>query len=186
MEARELAVSGRHEKCHDKLSEHTKQLPALTVGDNVALQDCHGNDPLRWTKRGKVVSVEGYDKYGVKVLGSGRLTFRNRAHLKRYVPDVLEDIEGQTDLERENELQRVQGNEVKHLPVTGTQVCEKKYPDSDPEPQSEDDAEPVTTQATEVTTQATDVTTQATDEPVRRSARVTKGKTTKFSDYDTS
>ena len=85
MAARELAVAGRHERCHEKLSEHTKQLPPLHVGDHVAIQNQHGNQPLKWDKRGVIVSYEGFDKYGVKVLGSGSLTHRNRQHLRHTV-----------------------------------------------------------------------------------------------------
>ena len=99
MEAREVAVAGRHERCHQKLSEHTKQLPPLCVGDHVAIQNQHGNHPLKWDKRGQVVTVEGHDKYGVRVSGSGRLTFRNRQHLRPYLPDSLEYF-GQHDVQR--------------------------------------------------------------------------------------
>ena len=74
MAARELAVAGRHERCHEKLGEHTKALPPLQIGDHVPIQNQHGNHPLKWNKSGVIVSVEGFDKYGVKVLGSGCLT----------------------------------------------------------------------------------------------------------------
>ena len=81
MAARELAVASRHERCHDKLSKHTKELPPLDVGDHVAVQNQHGNSLLKWDKHGVIVSAEPYDKYVVKILGSGRLTYRNRQHL---------------------------------------------------------------------------------------------------------
>ena len=74
MAARELAVAGRHEQCHEKLSEHTKALPNLQVGDHMAIQNQHSNQPLKWDKQGVVVSCEGFNKYGVKVLGLGQLT----------------------------------------------------------------------------------------------------------------
>ena len=90
MVARETAHAGRKVKCFDNWSEHTKELPALVVGDHVAIQNCHGNRPTKWEKRGTVVSVEGYDKYGIKVAGSGRLTYRNRRHLRRYLPEILD------------------------------------------------------------------------------------------------
>ena len=83
-------MAGRHERCHDVLNEHTQALPPLEVGDHVALQNQHGNSPLKWNKRGVVVSVEEHEKYGIRVFGSGRLTYRNRQHLRAYVPDVLE------------------------------------------------------------------------------------------------
>ena len=74
MTARELAVAGRHERCHDRLSEHMKALPPLQVGNHVAIQNQHSNQPLKWDKLGVVVSCEGFYKHGVKVLGSGQLT----------------------------------------------------------------------------------------------------------------
>ena len=61
MSARELAVAGRHEHCHEKLSEHTKALPPLQIGDHVAIQNQHGNHPLKWDKRSVIVSVDGFN-----------------------------------------------------------------------------------------------------------------------------
>ena len=46
MQACELAVAGRHERCYAKLNEHTKQLPPLTIGDHVAIQNQHSNNQL--------------------------------------------------------------------------------------------------------------------------------------------
>ena len=42
----------------------------------------HGNDPLRWERSGVVVEVGEYDSYNVRLDGSGRLTKRNRTHLR--------------------------------------------------------------------------------------------------------
>ena len=98
MAARELAMAGRHERCHEKLSEHTKQLPPLHVGDHVAIQNQHGNQPLKWDKQGVIVSCEDFDKYSVKVLGSGRLTYRNRRYLQQYTPKLLKTDHRQQDM----------------------------------------------------------------------------------------
>ena len=95
MAARKLAVAGRHKRCHERLSEHTKALPPLQVGDHVAIQNQHGNQLLKWDKCGVVVSCEGFDKYGVKVLGLGRLTHRNRQHLRQYTPELLSTADRQ-------------------------------------------------------------------------------------------
>ena len=97
MATRELAVAGQHEWCHERLSEHTKALLPLQVGDHVAIQNQHGNQPLKWDKRGVVVSCEGFNKYGVKVLGSGQLTHRNRQHLRQYTPELLSTADRQKD-----------------------------------------------------------------------------------------
>ena len=42
----------------------------------------HGNDPLRWDRSGVVVEVGEYDSYSVRLDGSGRLSKRNRTHLR--------------------------------------------------------------------------------------------------------
>ena len=89
MAACKLAVASRHERCHEKLSEHTKELPPLHVANHVALENQHGNSPLKWDKCGVIVSAEPYDKYAVKILGSERLTYRNRQHLRQYMPHML-------------------------------------------------------------------------------------------------
>ena len=57
-----------------KLSEHTKELPDLSVGDHVMIQNQLGNNPKRWEKRGVVVEVLPYRQYRVRVDGSRRIT----------------------------------------------------------------------------------------------------------------
>ena len=42
----------------------------------------HGNDPLRWEKSGVVVEAGEFDSYNVRLDGSGRLSKRNRTHLR--------------------------------------------------------------------------------------------------------
>ena len=100
---REAALHTRKRADSEKWSEKTKTLANLEIGDHVSIQNCHGNSPLKWDKRGVIVSYDGFDKYGVNVDGSRRLTFRNRKHLKKFVPlysDPLID-----DFSNENELQ---------------------------------------------------------------------------------
>ena len=82
-------MAGRHECCHEKLNEHAKVLPLLQIGDHVAIQNQLGNHPLKWDKHGVIVSVDGFNKYGVKVLGSGRLRNRNRQFLRQYTPNLI-------------------------------------------------------------------------------------------------
>ena len=48
----------------------------------MAVQNQSGNRPKRWDNTGTVVEVESFDKYVVKMDGSGRLTTRNRRYLK--------------------------------------------------------------------------------------------------------
>ena len=70
------------------MSEHTKKLPPLKVGDHVRIQNQTGPAPRRWDRSGDVIEVRQHDQYAVKVHGSGRATLRNRKFLRKYVPFV--------------------------------------------------------------------------------------------------
>ena len=83
---REKALAKRHCREHEKWSEHTRQLPPLQVGDAVYIQNLTGNHPKRWERTGRVVEVRQFHQYVVRVDGSGRVTLRNRQHLRKYVP----------------------------------------------------------------------------------------------------
>ena len=52
---REAALSTRRGADDNKWNEHTKRLLDLEIGDHVSVQNCHGNNPLRWDKQGVVV-----------------------------------------------------------------------------------------------------------------------------------
>ena len=75
----------------DKLNEHSKDLPPLSVGNSVLIQNQLGNHPKRWEKRGTVVEVLPHRQYKVRVDGSRRITLRNRQFLKHYKPLIVED-----------------------------------------------------------------------------------------------
>ena len=45
---REEALRYRHMKVSEKLSEHTKQLPPLTIGNHVRIQNRIGPNPHKW------------------------------------------------------------------------------------------------------------------------------------------
>ena len=74
-----IKVRDREKEAYDI---HAKQLPRLRVGTEVALQD-----PISraWDKSGTIMEQYPYRQYLVKVDGSGRVTRRNRRHLK-YLP----------------------------------------------------------------------------------------------------
>ena len=93
LRAREKAKRISHDECAERWAEHTKNLPALENGDNVAIQNGGGNSPTRWDLRGKVVRYNGYDQYDVMVAGSRRITTRNRSHLRKLKVDV--DVSGE-------------------------------------------------------------------------------------------
>ena len=83
---REKALAKRHSREQEKWSEHTKALPVLTVGDNVYIQNLVGNHPRRRERTGVIVEVRQFHQYVVKIDGSGRLTLRNRQHLRKFIP----------------------------------------------------------------------------------------------------
>ena len=81
---RERALAKRHSREHEKWMEHTKSLPPLRVGDSVYVQNLVGNHPRRWERTGTIVEVRQFHQYVVKIDGSGRLTLRNRQHLRKF------------------------------------------------------------------------------------------------------
>ena len=86
LQAREEALRIRHMKVSENLSEHTRCLPPLKVGDRVRLQNQTGPNPTKWGRTGLVVEVRQFDQYVVRVDGSGRPTVRNRRFLRKYNP----------------------------------------------------------------------------------------------------
>ena len=74
MEQRELALAQRHARREKELTEHTKKLKPLVIGQVVMVQNQTGNSPRRWDKSGQIVEVMDYDKYKVKIDGTGRMT----------------------------------------------------------------------------------------------------------------
>ena len=84
--AREEALRNRHMKDAERLKEHTKRLPQLSVGDHVRIQNQVGPHPLKWDKTGIVIAVRQFDQYAIRVDGSGRVTLRNRKFLRRFIP----------------------------------------------------------------------------------------------------
>ena len=86
---REKALARRHLLKHEQLSHRTKLLPPLAVGDLVMVQDQAANkQPGKWTKTGKVVEIQEFDSYLIKIDGSNNVTKRNRKFLRRIVPVI--------------------------------------------------------------------------------------------------
>ena len=96
-EKRELAMRKRFLRGHEKWSEHTRDLPPLTPGSRVLIQNQFGAGKLakKWDKSGLVLEDLGYNKYRVKVDGSGRVTDRNRQFLRKFTP-VTPSLPGPT------------------------------------------------------------------------------------------
>ena len=86
--SREEALRNRHMRVAERLSQNTRVLPPLTVGDSVRIQNQTGPHPTKWDKTGLVVEVRQFDQYVVRVDGSGRTTLRNRKFLRKYLPVI--------------------------------------------------------------------------------------------------
>ena len=63
-----------------------RELPTLAIGDNVQIQNQHGNRPKRWYSTGVVTEVLPNRKYTVVKDGSRRMTYRNRRFLRKISP----------------------------------------------------------------------------------------------------
>ena len=87
-EKRELAMRKRVLRGAEKWSEHTKDLPSLAVGSKVLVQNQYGAGKIskKWDKSGMVIEDLGFNKYRVRIDGSGRITDRNRQFLRKFNP----------------------------------------------------------------------------------------------------
>ncbi|GFO16566.1 transcription factor iiib 90 kda subunit [Plakobranchus ocellatus] len=74
LQSREEGLRNRHMRAAERLSEHTRVLPPLTVGDSVRIQNQTGPHPTKWDKTDIVVEVRQFDQYVIRVDGSGRTT----------------------------------------------------------------------------------------------------------------
>lgn len=95
---REAALRNRHVKVAERLSEHSRRLPPLKVGDFVRIQNQTGRYPLKWDKTGQVIEVHQFDQYATRIDGSGRVSLRNRKFLRRYTPVYPPQHDGQFPL----------------------------------------------------------------------------------------
>lgn len=86
--SREEALRNRHMRAAERLSEHTRVLPPLAIGDCVRVQNQTGPHPTKWDKTGMIIEVRQFDQYVVRVDGSGRVTLRNRKFLRKYTPVI--------------------------------------------------------------------------------------------------
>jgi hypothetical protein len=85
---REQMMARRHSKMEKWLQHGARALPPLDCGDTVMVQDQTTKDgkPGRWTKSGVVVEVLPHNSYMIKLLGSLRVTQRNRRFLRKLAP----------------------------------------------------------------------------------------------------
>ena len=87
-ETREVALWNRLVKGAERCSMHTRDLKPLKLGSKVIIQNQHGAGKIakRWDRTGLIIDDLGYNKYSVKVDGSGRVTDRNRQSLRQFTP----------------------------------------------------------------------------------------------------
>ena len=80
LRGRELSMIETNEKMKEYHDAHgVKNLDSLTIGMEVLFQNARNK---RWDRSGVIVKVGKYRQYTVKMSGSGRLSDRNRAHLR--------------------------------------------------------------------------------------------------------
>ena len=150
---KEQALRARAVKSIEKMSEHSKELPPLRHDDRVLVQNQTGTHPTKWDRTGVIKEVLPHDKYGVIIDATGRLTYRNRQFLRKYIPverSVLTGIPAPVD------------------PLPSTPLP------STPQPAT---SQPTTSQPT--TTEVNDRPVESDEHPtheVRRSSRVKKQK----------
>ena len=77
-------MKARYVKTMESLSKPCKALPPLHVGDRVFIQNQSGRFPKKWDRSGIIMETKPNDQFIVKVLGTGRLTLRNRRYLRKY------------------------------------------------------------------------------------------------------
>ena len=87
---REPAMRHRLSLGVERWTQNTRQLPPLSVGQKVFIQNQRGARKLakRWDRTGTVVEDKNHDKYSVEVDGSGRLADGNRRYLRAFKPDT--------------------------------------------------------------------------------------------------
>ena len=88
--AKEEALRARHHMNLQPLSEHSKALPPLDVGDKVFVQNQNKSSKQhkKWDRSGVVKEVGDFDQYTVCIDGTGRLTTRNRQFLRQRQGDA--------------------------------------------------------------------------------------------------
>ena len=72
----------------EKWTEHTRSLKPLQLGEKVIVQNQYGAGKIakKWDRTGQVVEDLGYNKYRIRIDGSGRISDRNRQYLRKFTP----------------------------------------------------------------------------------------------------
>ena len=79
-DAREMAYASRNQHLTEKYNSHAKELPSLSVGTEVLVQNQRKGK--RWDKRGRIVEVLPNRQYHIRMFPSGRVTLQNRRFIR--------------------------------------------------------------------------------------------------------
>ena len=95
-EKRELAMKKRLNFGLERWSEKTRPQSQLSPGQAVYIQNQRGvgKASKRWDRSGVVLEDNGFDKYTIKVDGSGRVIDRNRKYLRSFTPEQSQLLRG--------------------------------------------------------------------------------------------
>ena len=177
-EKRELAFKKRWNLGLDKWSEKTPPQSELVPGQSVYVQNQRGvgKAAKRWDRSGVILENKGFDKYSVKIDGSGRVSDRNRKYLKAFTPDKLNKLRGPSHQEPGDQTEEVFQPSPQTHDVSTPDVTPLPMP---PSPQTHDVVTPQDDSTPDVEPSpipiARSVGGQETHEPVlRRSSRVRK------------
>ena len=97
LQSREIMMSQTNHIVKQHYDEHAKVLPDLKVGDSVLCQNTCTN---KWKKLGMITEVYDHRQYLVEMIGSGRVSLRNRKHLRKrcIVPPITYAISTGNDV----------------------------------------------------------------------------------------
>jgi hypothetical protein len=101
----------------------------------VFIQNLVGNQPRRWERTGVVIEVRQFHQYVVRVDGTGRVTLRNRQHLRKFSPFFSKPTD---PLVKAVESQRPKSTSLTHEHA--------QHPQSLPTPTATEEATPKATQ----------------------------------------
>ncbi|XP_043227719.1 uncharacterized protein LOC122384401 [Amphibalanus amphitrite] len=109
-EITETAAAKRQEKVEGRYNAYAKDLPNLSVGNQVAVQN---QVDRRWTAYGVIVRVCPNRKYLIRLL-SRRVVCRNRRHIRRRYPHVTPSDFPKADSGSETTVPSRSGTPTRH------------------------------------------------------------------------
>ena len=177
-ELREVALRNRFIKGAERWSTHTRDLRPLKPGMKVILQNQHGAGKIakKWDRTGLIIDDLGYNKYRIRVDGSGRVTDRNRQFLCQFTPSTPVQPGPRPGNDFYSEPY---ANTSPQVPLEPQPVVNNPEPVVQPTPQTPERPapQPVVQQTPETpgsTSFATPPTTPISNIPPRRSTRVSR------------